>query len=106
MRTCVKSAQVITAALAFVASAAAWAHYPTLDCQRGSEAVECRAGYSDGASASGEAVKLFSYDDELLHSLKADADSRVRFPLTEGEFYISFDPGHDQPAEVDYIELD
>lgn len=98
--------RALAAALAFIASAAVWAHYPTMDCQRQAEGLECLVGYSDGSSASGERVKLYSYADELLHSQAADDSSRVHFPLIKGEFYISFDPGHDQPAEVDYIELE
>lgn len=92
--------------LAFCASTAAWAHYPTMDCQKQADGLRCQVGYSDGSSASGETVRLYSYDDELLHSLPADNRSQVNFPLVDGEFYISFNPGHDQPAEVDYIELE
>ncbi|MCV6590090.1 MAG: hypothetical protein OIF57_13865 [Marinobacterium sp.] len=95
----------MTAVLVLCTSTAAHAHYPTLDCQAATEVLVCKAGYSDGSSASGETVKVFSYDDELLYHQQTDAHSMVQFTYPQGEFYISFDPGHDQAAEVDYIEL-
>ncbi len=82
------------------------AHYPTLDCAKQAQLVHCKAGYSDGTAAQGAIIRLYSYDEELLFSAKADQHSEVSFVIPKTEYFISFNPGHDRPAEVDYIELD
>ena len=65
----------------------------------------CKVGYSDGTFASGAEVTMYSYDDEVLLTVKANGRSEARFTEPEGEFYIRFDAGHEEPAEFDYAEL-
>lgn len=83
----------------------ALAHYPTLDCQLANEEVVCTAAYSDGSVAYDETVEVRSYSDELLHSLTTDDDGQVSLSQPQGEYYLIFDPGHEDPAEFDYAEF-
>jgi len=83
----------------------AYAHYPVMDCGREGGELVCKVGYSDGTLASGAEVIMYSYDDEVLASVKADGRSQARFTEPQGEFYIRFDAGHEDPAEFDYAEL-
>ena len=82
-----------------------WAHYPVMDCGRNGGDVVCQVGFSDGSLAQGQEVVVYSYSDEKLMQLTANGASIVRFLLPEGEFYIQFDAGHENPAEFDYVEL-
>ncbi|MGY3915501.1 hypothetical protein [Aeromonas australiensis] len=81
------------------------AHYPVMDCGREGTELVCKVGYSDGTLASGAEVIMYSYDDEVLATVKADGHSHAHFIEPEGEFYIRFDAGHEDPAEFDYAEL-
>ncbi len=86
-------------------SASVLAHYPTMECNRQGQALECRVGYSDGSKAVGDLVRLYNYDEQLLAEKAADQYSRASFLVPTGEFYIQFDSGHEFPVEVDYGEL-
>ena len=89
-------------------SSAAYAHFPTLTCNAAptdAGVLVCYAGYSDASKGAFEVLKVFSYDDELLSTVKTDAKGTVTLPMPAGEFYIVFDPGHESPAEFDYAEL-
>lgn len=92
-------------ALALLMPLAAQAHYPVMDCGREGNELVCKVGYSDGTLASGAEVVMYSYDDEELLTVKANGRSEARFTEPEGEFYIRFDAGHEEPAEFDYAEL-
>ncbi|HKM16466.1 MAG TPA: hypothetical protein VJY63_11190 [Marinospirillum sp.] len=83
----------------------AWAHYPVMDCSRDGEEIACRVGFSDGTLAQGQAVIIYSYDDEVLAKSVADGRSVAKFAWQEGEFYIQFDAGHEDAAEFDYVEF-
>ncbi|MBE0507186.1 MAG: hypothetical protein IBX50_10770 [Marinospirillum sp.] len=83
----------------------AQAHYPVMDCSRDSDRINCRIGYSDGTLAHGQEVVMYSYADEELVRVKADGRSEAHFDWYEGEFYIQFDAGHEDPAEFDYVEF-
>ena len=84
---------------------AAWAHYPVMDCSREGEEIVCQVGFSDGTLAQGQAVVVYSYEDEELARTVADGSSVARFAWQAGEFYIQFDAGHEDPAEFDYVEF-
>lgn len=86
-------------------SVTTWAHYPVMDCSREGEAIACQVGFSDGTLAQGQAVVIYSYDDEELARSVTDGSSVARFDWPEGEFYIQFDAGHEDPAEFDYVEF-
>lgn len=86
-------------------SSTAWAHYPVMDCSREGEKIACRVGFSDGTLAQGQAVVIYSYEDEELARSVADGASVAEFDWPEGEFYIQFDVGHEDAAEFDYVEF-
>ena len=82
-----------------------FAHYPTLDCQLAHKEVSCVAAYSDGSRAHGETVVVRSYDEELIANVTTDEQGELRLPQPKGEYYLMFDPGHEDPAEFDYAEF-
>lgn len=86
-------------------SSSALAHYPTLDCQLANNEVSCVAAYSDGSLAHGETVEVRSYDEDLIAKLTTDKMGEVHLPQPDGEYYLMFDPGHEDPAEFDYAEF-
>lgn len=83
----------------------AWAHYPTMDCKREGEGIRCEIGFSDGTFAVGSDVVIYDYDERELARATANEHSSVYFDWPQGEFYIQFDAGHEDPAEFDYVEL-
>lgn len=98
----------VLAFVALVLSTEAHAHFPTLSCQIAEGAAEqlsCVAGYSDGSLASEEVLKVYSYEEALILTVKTATDGSVVLKKPKGEFYIVFDPGHESPAEFDYAEL-
>ncbi|NLW04197.1 MAG: hypothetical protein GX029_03090 [Pseudomonadaceae bacterium] len=96
-----KSGLLLLAATSFTA----WAHYPVMDCSRDGKAIACQVGFSDGTLAQGQEVVIYSYEDEELARSVTDGSSVARFDWPEGEFYIQFDAGHEDPAEFDYVEF-
>jgi hypothetical protein len=82
-----------------------WAHYPYMDCAREGEGIRCEIGFSDGTFAVGSDVVVYDYDERELDRVTADQHSSVYFDWPEGEFFIQFDAGHEDPAEFDYVEL-
>ncbi|QEW06543.1 MULTISPECIES: hypothetical protein [Nitrincola] len=91
--------------LLLLSSQSAWAHYPYMDCVREGEGIRCDIGYSDGSFATGSDVVIYDYDEQELDRVTSDEHSSVYFDLPEGEFFIQFDAGHEDPAEFDYVEL-
>ncbi|MCB5161078.1 hypothetical protein [Marinomonas algarum] len=86
-------------------SGGAFAHYPTLDCKQIDQSIQCVAAYSDGSVAFNETVQALTYEDELITSLTTDDSGMIRLPTPSGEYYLLFDPGHEDPAEFDYAEF-
>lgn len=89
-------------------TSAAYAHYPTLACNKDASdnsLITCEAGYSDASLAGEVELRVYSYDDELLDKVKTASDGSAQIKAPEMEFYIKFDPGHESPAEFDYVEL-
>ncbi|WP_067215374.1 hypothetical protein [Marinomonas gallaica] len=98
-------ATLLMGSLVALLSSKAMAHYPTLDCVLLQQEVRCTAAYSDGSLAYGETVEVRSYDEELLTQLTTDKAGQIRLPQPDGEYYLMFDPGHEDPAEFDYAEF-
>ena len=85
-----------------------FAHYPTLSCELNSKddsTIQCLAGYSDASLAGEVILEVYSYNEELLSTVKTASDGSASLPLPNVEFYIVFNPGHESPAEFDYAEL-
>ncbi|KDE39977.1 hypothetical protein ADINL_1614 [Nitrincola lacisaponensis] len=53
----------------------------------------------------GSDVVVYDYDERELARATADEHSQVYFDWPDGEFFIQFDAGHEDPAEYDYVEL-
>jgi hypothetical protein len=71
-----------------------FAHSPVFDCFReGESSIICEGGFSDGASATGVAVRVLDSSEKLLLSGKIDSDGRFSFVKPAGDFHIVFDAG-------------
>lgn len=81
------------------------AHFPILDCHAEQQQLVCQAGFSDGSVAHKEVVEVRDYQETLLQKVTTDTSGIIRMPMPEGEFYLVYNPGHEQPAEFDYVEL-
>jgi hypothetical protein len=87
-------------------SFAAQAHFPLLNCQfEAKQQLVCVAGYSDGSVSGTVTLTVYSYDEEKLSSVTTASDGSITLTPPKGEYYIVFDPGHESPAEFDYVEL-
>lgn len=86
-------------------SAAANAHFPLMSCWFESGKVICQAGYSDGSNAVDYAVDMFDYDDNLISRAMTDKRSVAEFTIPDTDFYLVFDAGHENPVEVDVVEI-
>jgi hypothetical protein len=70
------------------------AHSPVFDCFLENDSrVTCEGGFSDGASATGVAVRVLDGSEKLLLSGKIDAEGRFSFAKPAGAFHIVFDAG-------------
>ncbi|MBR7889766.1 hypothetical protein J9B83_12560 [Marinomonas sp. A79] len=99
-----KSSLLVGSALALLSSKA-FAHYPTLDCEALAGNLHCIAGYSDGSVAYNETVQIKTYSEELIETLTTDDNGEFTTSRPQGEYYLVFNPGHEDPAEFDYAEL-
>ncbi|PKF63317.1 hypothetical protein CW745_00225 [Psychromonas sp. psych-6C06] len=81
------------------------AHYPLMQCASKGNNIECEAGYSDGSKAVNYVVRMYDYDDNLIAKVETDIRSIATFVKTVDEFYIVFDAGHENPVEVDSVEI-
>lgn len=104
-RSAVAVLKVTLPAFLLVIANLSWAHYPTMDCAREGEGIRCEVGFSDGTFAIGSEVVIYDYDEREIARAKANEHSSVYFDWPEGEFFIQFDAGHEDPAEFDYVEL-
>ncbi|MFB1078329.1 hypothetical protein [Photobacterium damselae] len=86
-------------------SAPVLAHFPLMQCWFEAKNVVCQAGYSDGSTAVDYDVDMFDYDDNLIAKVKTDKGSRAVFTHPEMDFYLVFDAGHENPVEVDVVEI-
>lgn len=100
-----KRASLLFLTLSTFFSASANAHFPLMSCWLESGKVICEAGYSDGSSAVDYNVDMFDYDDNLIGKVTTDKRSIVEFDFPETDFYLVFDAGHENPVEVDVVEI-
>ncbi len=86
-------------------STAASAHFPLMHCWFESDKVVCEAGYSDASTAVDYAVNMYDYEDNLIAQVTTDKRSIAEFNKPESDFYLVFDAGHENPVEVDVVEI-
>ncbi|WP_045466913.1 hypothetical protein [Vibrio hyugaensis] len=91
--------------VAGLASFQAMAHFPLMSCHLEQEKVICEAGYSDGSTAVDYDVEMYDYDDNLIAKVATDKRSIAEFSHPQTDFYLVFDAGHENPVEVDIVEL-
>lgn len=92
---------VIAGSLSFQAAA----HFPLMSCHLIQDKVICQAGYSDGSNAIDYDVKMYDYDDNLIAKQTTDKRSIAEFSHPKMDFYLVFDAGHENPVEVDVVEI-
>ena len=95
----------VSATLAGFMSFQAAAHFPLMSCYLEQEKVICEAGYSDGSTAVDYDVEMYDYDDNLIAKVTTDKRSIAEFTHPQTDFYLVFDAGHENPVEVDVVEL-
>ena len=81
------------------------AHFPLMSCWFESDKVACEAGYSDASTAVDYAVNMYDYDDNLIAKAVTDKRSIAEFSKPDTDFYLVFDAGHENPVEVDVVEI-
>ncbi|QUM75276.1 hypothetical protein HWV00_02985 [Moritella sp. 24] len=86
-------------------SGTARAHFPLMTCWFESDNVVCEAGYSDASTAVDYAVNMYDYDDNLIAKGMTDKRSIAEFSKPDTDFYLVFDAGHENPVEVDVVEI-
>ncbi|MDA0385359.1 Uncharacterised protein [Vibrio owensii] len=86
-------------------SSQAFAHFPLMSCHLEQDKVICEAGYSDGSTAVDYDVEMYDYDDNLIAKVTTDKRSIAEFTHPQTDFYLVFDAGHENPVEVDIVEL-
>ncbi|KLV04216.1 hypothetical protein ABT56_16565 [Photobacterium aquae] len=96
----------LSTVVALLAPLSAQAHFPLMSCWLESEKVVCQAGYSDGSTAVDYAVDMFDYDDNLISRVQTDKRSIAEFSHPGTDFYLVFDAGHENPVEVDVVEIE
>ena len=71
----------------------AHAHTALMSCMENADGmIGCEAGYSDGSSATGIALKVVQNGKVVLES-KFDQNSEVSFKKPQGEYTVIFDGG-------------
>ena len=100
-----KRPSLLVLSLSSLFSVSAYAHFPLMSCWFEAEKVICEAGYSDGSSAVDYNVDMFDYDDNLIGKVATDKRSIAEFNMPDIDFYLVFDAGHENPVEVDVVEL-
>ena len=105
MMTFKKYLYLSVAATSVLYSTVVAAHFPLMHCWFEANNVLCEAGYSDGSKAVDYRVNLYDYDDNLLAKKNTDKRSIVTFEKPDSDFYIVFDSGHENPVEVDVVEI-
>ncbi|NOH84329.1 hypothetical protein F0249_10945 [Vibrio sp. 03-59-1] len=100
-----KNSYLIGAFIALCFSSSAFAHFPLMSCWLEADYVLCEAGYSDGSKAVDYNVDMFDYDDNLIAKATTDKRSIAQFSHPQTDFYLVFDSGHENPVEVDVVEI-
>lgn len=86
-------------------SNAVFAHFPLMQCWYKGNNIECETSYSDGSKAIDYQVRMFDYEDNLIAKENTDRRSIATFKRSVDEFYFIFDSGHENPVEVDSVEI-
>ena len=78
--------------LAAGAASPASAHAPILDCYVDGDEITCEAGYSDGASAAEQVIRVRDEAHRLLFEARFDASGSYRFaPPDADEYHVQFE---------------
>lgn len=78
--------------LAIGAAMPAMAHAPLLDCYIDGDEITCEAGYSDGASATDQVIRVRDDAHRLLFEDRFDADGSYSFtPPDADEYHVQFE---------------
>ena len=101
----IKPAVLVLLLMAGLFSSAASAHFPLMSCWFESDKVACEAGYSDASTAVDYDVNMYDYDDNLIAKAVTDKRSIAEFSRPDTDFYLVFDAGHENPVEVDVVEI-
>jgi len=100
------SALTLSAALMLTPAGAALAHTPLFSCyDNGDGTVLCEAGFSDGSSASGVAVRVLDGAGEPIHEAQMDANSEFIFDMPDGDYSVQFDAGEGHQINVPADEI-
>ena len=100
-----KSTSLVLLSLTALFSGTASAHFPLMSCWFEAEKVICEAGYSDGSTAVDYDINMYDYDDNLIAKETTDKRSISEFTKPDTDFYLVFDAGHENPVEVDVVEI-
>ena len=74
------------------AATPAAAHSPLLDCWVDGENITCEAGYSDGASAAGQVIRVRDGNHRLLFEERFDENGAYSFaPPDADEYHVQFE---------------
>lgn len=105
MAVSIKAFSVLIIGASLLFSSAVFAHFPLMHCWYEEQNVVCETGYSDGSKAIDYVVKMYDYDDNLIAKQDTDKRSIATFVKQTDEFYLVFDSGHENPVEVDSVEI-
>ncbi|KAA5603256.1 hypothetical protein F1188_19775 [Roseospira marina] len=99
-------AATLAAPLALAPVGAAWAHTPLFSCyDNGDGTVLCEAGFSDGSSASGVAVRVLGADGGVVQESTMDANSEFTFDKPDGDYSVMFDAGEGHQITVPAADI-
>ena len=97
---------VCSALMVTLTTAGAFAHTPICACyDNGDGTVLCEGGFSDGASASGVAIKIYDGADALILEGKMNEDSEFEFDKPDGDYRVVFDAGPGHEVEIDGSDI-
>jgi len=100
------STLTLGAALILAPVGAALAHTPLFSCyDNGDGTVLCEAGFSDGSSASGVAVRVLDGAGAVIEDSKMDANSEFIFDMPDGDYSVQFDAGEGHQITVPADEI-
>jgi len=100
------SVLTLGAALLLAPAGAALAHTPLFSCyDNGDGTVLCEAGFSDGSSASGVAVRVLDGTGAAIEESKMDANSEFTFTRPDGDYSVMFDAGEGHQITVPSNEI-
>jgi len=99
-------ALTLGAALLLAPAGAALAHTPLFSCyDNGDGTVLCEAGFSDGSSAPGVAVRVLDGAGEPIQESQMDANSEFIFDKPGSDYSVQFDAGEGHRITVPAAEI-